>query len=69
MGLEGIVSKRLAAPYRSGPVARLGQGQESRQPSDDRNRFERPTSHAPDFQRYWRPFADFGRRLGGNFHA
>jgi hypothetical protein len=29
LGLEGIVSKRLGAPYRSGPVATLGQEQES----------------------------------------
>jgi hypothetical protein len=34
MGLEGIVSKRLAAPYRSGPVTGLAQGQESGQPGD-----------------------------------
>jgi hypothetical protein len=32
MGLEGIVSKRLAAPYRSGPVSGLAQGQEPGQP-------------------------------------
>jgi hypothetical protein len=28
MGLEGIVSKRLTAPYWSGPVAGLDQGRE-----------------------------------------
>jgi bifunctional non-homologous end joining protein LigD len=28
MGLEGIASKKLSAPYRSGPVAGLDQGEE-----------------------------------------
>jgi bifunctional non-homologous end joining protein LigD len=34
MGLEGIVSKRLTAPYRSGPVTGLAQDQEPGQPGD-----------------------------------
>ena len=34
MGLEGIVSKRLSAPYRRA-VAGLAQGQEPGQPGDD----------------------------------
>jgi hypothetical protein len=28
-----------------------------------------PPRARPDFRRYWRSFADFGRRLHGNFHA
>jgi soluble lytic murein transglycosylase len=28
-----------------------------------------PPRARPDFPRYWRLFADFGRRLGGDFHA
>jgi hypothetical protein len=32
MGLEGVVSKRLSAPYRSGPSTRLAQGEEPGQP-------------------------------------
>ena len=28
LGCEGIVSKRLGSPYRSGPFAALGEGQE-----------------------------------------
>jgi hypothetical protein len=32
MGLEGIVSKRLTAPYRSGPSRDLAQNQEPGQP-------------------------------------
>jgi hypothetical protein len=28
-----------------------------------------PPRARPDFRRYWRLFADFGRRLGGDFHA
>src|ERR1700722_15463825 len=35
-GFEGIVSKRLTAPYRSGPVARLAQGEEPGQSGDDK---------------------------------
>jgi hypothetical protein len=35
MGLEGIVSKRLSAPYRSGPVKGLDQGEEPEQRGDD----------------------------------
>jgi hypothetical protein len=33
------------------------------------NGFERPPRARPDFPRYWRSSSDFGRRLGGNFHA
>jgi hypothetical protein len=28
-----------------------------------------PPRARPDFPRYWRSSSDFGRRLGGNFHA
>jgi hypothetical protein len=39
MGLEGIVLKRLTAPYRSGPsrdwLKGLAQGEEPGQPGDD----------------------------------
>jgi hypothetical protein len=28
-----------------------------------------PPRARPDFPQYWRSFADFGRRLGGDFHA
>jgi ATP dependent DNA ligase domain len=35
MGLEGIVSKRLTAPYRSGVSKDWDQGQEPRQPGDE----------------------------------
>jgi hypothetical protein len=34
-----------------------------------RIRFERPTSRAPGFPAILASFADFGRWLGGNFHA
>jgi hypothetical protein len=34
MGLEGILSKRLAAPYRVRTIGRLDQGQKPRQPRD-----------------------------------
>jgi hypothetical protein len=37
MGLEGIVSKRLAAPYRSGPSGDWIKGQEPGQPGDGKN--------------------------------
>jgi ATP-dependent DNA ligase len=30
MGLEGIVSKRLSAPYRVGPIKRVAQDQKPR---------------------------------------
>jgi hypothetical protein len=35
MGLEGIVSKRLSAPYRSGLSRDLDQGQKPGQPRND----------------------------------
>ena len=38
MGLEGIVSKRLAAPYRSVTSRRTGEGQEPGQPGDGAGR-------------------------------
>jgi hypothetical protein len=35
LGLEGIVPKSLSPSCRSGPFARLGQGQEPGQPGDE----------------------------------